>query len=205
MGGGAEKLNNLEAYPDFTSEPKILFMARAWDTDLIENKAQKAAVEAINETRAECIRVLRKQFGRRFFGGLAHDDYAVKHFKDCLLPDGNLSNKQKYLEILKDFPICITTTGLNRSIGWKLGEYVALSKAIITEPLHFQVTGNFANEINYLEFFSPEELINTATRLIEDENLRSEMMINNYRYYQSYLKPDSLILNSLSIVFKAEF
>lgn len=177
-------------------------MARAWSPDLIEAKVQKEAVEALNEIRAESIGVLRKEFGERFFGGLAHDDYAVRHFKDCLLPDGNLSNKRKYLEILKNFPICVTTTGLNRSNGWKLGEYVALSKVIITEPLHFQVTGNFANEINYLEFTSPDELVNAAVRLFENKNLRFEMMMNNYRYYQSYLKPDSLILNSLSIVFQ---
>ncbi len=125
-------------------------MARAWNPDLIESKAQKEIVEALNETRAASVRVLRKKFGERFFGGLAHDDYAARHFKDCLLPDAALSSKRKYLEILKNFPICVTTAGLNRSNGWKLGEYVALSKAIITEPLHFQVTGDFANEVNTL-------------------------------------------------------
>ena len=101
---------------------------------------------------------------------MAHDDYAMRNFKDSLLPDGNLSNKRKYLEILKNFSICVTTTGSNRSNGWKLGEYVALSKAIITEPLHFQVPGNFTGEVNYLEFTSPDELAVTATRLFDDKN-----------------------------------
>lgn len=203
--GEAERLDNLEFYPDFTLEPQVIFMARAWDKNLIEAESQKETVKALNETRAECVRSLRKEFGKNFFGGLAHEDYAVKYFKDCLLTDNSLSNKQKYLKILKNFPICVTTTGLNRSNGWKLGEYVALSKAIITEPLHFQVTGDFTKETNYLEFTSPDELIEAATRLFEDKNLRSEMMMNNYRYYQSYVKPDSLILNSLATVFRHSF
>lgn len=198
----AEQLKNLEAYPDFNLEPKVLFMAKAWDPNLIEAKKQKEIVEAINETRAECVRVLRKEFGGRFFGGLEHDDYSKKNFKDALLPDGNLSNKRKYLEILKGFPICVATTGLNNSNGWKLGEYVALSKAIISEPLHYRVPGNFMKEKNYLEFAAPEELVESATRLFEDENLRLAMMTNNYRYYQGFVKPDALVLNSLSVVFR---
>ena len=184
-------LKELESYPNFNLEPKVLFMVRAWDTNLIEDKSQKEIVEELNETRAQCVRILRKEFGERFFGGLAHDDYAVRNFKDCLLPKSELSNKSKYLEILKSFPICVTTAGLNRSNGWKLGEYVALSKAIITEPLHFQVPGDFAKEINYLEFTSPDELVNAAARLFENRVLRFEIMMNNYRYYHSYLKPDS--------------
>lgn len=199
--GEAEQLNKMQAYPSLAAPPKVLFMARVWDTNLIENKAAKENVEQINESRAECVRRLRKEFGTRFFGGLAHEDYAVKHFQDCLLPDNNLSNKRKYLEILKQFPICVTTVGLNGSNGWKLGEYVAFAKAVITEPLQFAVTGDFAPEKNYLEFDTPDRLIEAATRLIDDESLRVRMMMNNFRYYQSYLKPDALILNTLAVVF----
>ena len=198
--GETEQLDRMQAYPSFNAPPKVLFMARAWDTSLIENESRKETVEHINETRAECVRQLKKEFGTRFFGGLAHDDYAAKRFKDCLLPDGSLSNKRKYLEILKDYPICVATTGLNNSNGWKLGEYVAFSKAIVTEPLHFRTTGNFTGGENYLEFTTPEESVAAVNHLFENKSLRSKIMLNNYRYYQSYLKPDALILNSLATV-----
>ena len=200
--GETEQLDNLEALPDFSLEPKIIFMARAWDTSKIETESQREEVEAINETRAACVRVLRKEFGSKFFGGLAHDDYAARHFGDVLLPEGDLSNKRKYLEILENFPICVATTGLNGSNGWKLGEYVALAKAIITEPLIFEVTGDFAAGRNYLEFTNADELANSAARLFEDKDLRFAVMMNNYRYYQSYLRPDALVLNSLETVFR---
>ena len=198
--GETEQLGNLEALPDFSLEPKILFMARAWDTSRIQLKDQTSAVENINETRAECIRSLRREFGERFFGGLAHDDYSIEHFKDCLLPDSNLSNKRRYLEIIKGYPICVATSGLNRSNGWKLGEYVALSKAILTEPLHYKVTGNFSAEKNYLEFTDSAQLLNAAARLFEDEKLRFQIMLNNYEYYLAFVKPDSLILQTLAVI-----
>ena len=200
--GETEQLDNMQSYPQFDAPPKCLFMARVWDTDLIPDQTKQETVEQLNENRAECVRRLRKEFGENFFGGLAHEDYAVKHFRDCLLPDGNLSNKRQYLEILQNYPICVTTVGLNNSNGWKLGEYVAFSKAIVTEPLQFQVAGNFNSEANYLEFIAPENLVEATTRLFEDANLRSAIMMNNYRYYQAFLRPDSLILNSLSTVFQ---
>ena len=197
-----EQLNNLEALPDLLAEPKIIFMARAWDTAKIEATDKSQLVENINETRAQCVRALRKEFGDFFYGGLEHNDYAKTHFKDCLLPDASRSNKQSYLQTLKQFPICVTTVGLNNSNGWKLGEYVALSKAIITEPLKFDVPGNFKTEKNYLEFVNSGELINAAARLFENASLRREMMMNNYRYYNSYLRPENLVLNTLNTVFE---
>lgn len=195
-----ERLDNMESYPPFDLSPKVLFMARAWDTNRIENKQRREAVEQINEIRAECVRRLKREFGTRFFGGLAHEDYAVKNFRDCLLPDKSLSNKRKYLKVLKDFPVCIATTGLNDSIGWKLGEYVAFARAIVTEPLRFQATGDFKKESNYLEFTGSDEVVESVARLFEDRRLRLSMMTNNYRYYRSFVKPDSLILNTLAIV-----
>jgi len=198
----AEQINNLEAFPDFGVDPKIIFMTRVWNPQNIEDKKQKKAVENINETRADCIRILRKEFGDRFFGGLEIDDFSSENYKDCLLPNQNFSKKRKYLENLKTFPICIATTGLNNSTGWKFAEYVALSKAIISEPLFFQVPGNFEPEKNYLEFSAPETLLDAATLLFENKDLRSEIMMNNYRYYQAFLRPDSLVLNTLATVFQ---
>ncbi len=198
--GGAEQLNYLEALPDFNLEPKILFMARAWDTNRIESREQKESVEQINESRAAYVRALRQEFGLRFFGGLAHDDFSRKYYRDCLLPDESLADKRKYLEFVKTFPICVATTGLNRSNGWKLGEYVALAKAIITEPLHYQVTGDFAAGKNYLEFTDTEQLRQTAAKLLDDKELRVRLMLENYQYYNAFVRPDSMILQSLAIV-----
>jgi hypothetical protein len=197
--GEAERLENLEGAPDFGAEPRILFMARLWDPGAIESKEQGDQVRAINEVRAECVRLLRKEFGQRFFGGLARDEFSLRHYTDCVLADTGLSNKRAYLKTLAGFPVCVATTGLSRSNGWKLAEYVAFSKAIITEPLVYEVPGDFSVGANYLEFLTPAGLAEAATRLFEDRALRSEMMTNNYRYYRDHVRPDAIVRNSLSL------
>ena len=101
------------------------------------------------------------------------------------------------MKLLREFPIGIATTGLHGSIGWKLAEYVSYSKAIVTEKLNYRVPGHFEKELNYLDFVSPEGCVESAARLFQNYSLRCQLMINNYRYYQSYLRPDSLVLNTL--------
>lgn len=195
-----ERLDNMQAAPDFAKEPRVLFMARVWNTQNLPDQSQRQIVEKTNETRAATIRVLRETFGDKFFGGISRDEFSEKHFKDVLLPDNSLSNKRNYLAMLKNFPICVATTGLNDSIGWKFAEYVTFSKAIISEPLKYEVTGDFRKGKNYLEFENDAELVNSIERLMTDDELRNSMMQRNFEYYQNYLKPDKLILNTLQIV-----
>lgn len=195
-----ERLDRMNAAPNFDLLPKVLFMARAWDVENIPDQSQKLIVKEINETRAEAIRLLRQQFGDNFYGGLLQDKFSRTHFKDVLLPDELSSNKRNYLKMMKDFSICVATRGLNNSNGWKLAEYVAFSKAIVTESLYYQVPGDFEEGKNYLEFTSPDELSNAVSLLFEATNLRNSMMDNNYKYYQKFLRPDALVLNTLKIV-----
>lgn len=91
----------------------------------------------------------------------------------------------------------MATTGLHGSIGWKLAEYVAFSKAIVSEQLIYDVPGPFAAGRNYIEFTSPEECLNGALRLIEDMALRKQVMQSNADYYRDYLRPDALVRNAL--------
>lgn len=194
------QLDEMEAAPALNQNPRVLFMARAWNTEELLDTSQKEKVEEINIMRAESVRALRETFGEKFFGGLMRDDFSEKYFKDVLLPDESLSNKKTYLEILRNFPICVATTGLNNSIGWKFAEYVAFSKAIISEPLKFQLPGDFTENKNYLKFTNSEELVNAVSQLFEDENLRQTMMKNNFDYYCEFVRPDKLVLNTLKIV-----
>jgi hypothetical protein len=193
------RVNRLEFYPALKLPPKVLFMIRAWDPSKLKPGSISSKGENINDTRAQCVRMLKREFGKRFLGGFRHDDYSRERFSDCLLSDNNLAKKKNYMKLLREFPICIATTGLHGSIGFKLAEYVCYSKAIVTERLNCRVPGHFEKELNYLEFVSPNGCLESTIRLFQDHKLRQQLMINNYRYYQSYLRPDSLVLNTLAI------
>jgi hypothetical protein len=99
--------------------------------------------------------------------------------------------------------ICVATTGLHGSIGGKFAEYVCLSKAILSEKLQYAVPGDLREGRNYLEFTTADECVEQAWRLFSDRALRNRLMCNNARYYNAWLRPDMLILNSLLTAYGA--
>jgi len=189
----------MQALPDYAAPPRLLFNVKAFDP---HNEPDRLAAKAeermqINEMRAACIRALRTEFGRHFFGGFVPSGYARKHFKDELIREPELAAKKNYLRLLEAHPICVATTGLHGSIGGKFAEYVCLSKAILSERLNFSVPGALREGDNYLQFATVDECVEQARRLFVDRELRQRLMSHNARYYHAFLRPDMLILNTL--------
>jgi hypothetical protein len=160
---------------------------------------QIAQIEQLNEMRAGCIRSLRKEFGPRFHGGFEHTEYAVRKYGDALAGRASDTRKNSYLRLLRDYPIGVATTGLHGSIGWKLAEYVATSRAIVTEPLRSLVPGPFDCPVNYLTFRTSAECVERVAGLLEDREARERMMDANRVYYHEWLRPDSLVKRTLEI------
>lgn len=191
-------VERFESLPRCTAQPKILFYTRVWDPGRIANKPGLVEErQTINAMRAACVRRLRQEFGSLFQGGIEPTEYARHHFSDCLATDPQATRKRNYLHMLRQAEICIATVGLQESNGWKLAEYVAGAKAIVSEPLRFSVPGAFAREENYLEFNSPEECVARVAELVQDPAKRYQMMLRNHGYYHTHLRPDMLIWNTL--------
>ena len=198
------KLSHLESFPQYFLKPKVIFQTTAHDPYDIKDRPQEKIEERIKlaEFRASCIRYLRKELKNKAIVGFVHNKFTKRKYPDLLLDDPKAGQKRNYLNLLKQIPICVTTTGLHGSIGAKFSEYIALSKAIVTEPLNYSVPGNLTEGQNYLTFSSPEDCVTKCIELITNKELMKEMMYNNYVYYHSFLKPDKLVLNTLNIVLK---
>ena len=78
-----------------------------------------------------------------------------------------------------------------------MGEYIAASRGIVSEPLQFEVPGDFKKNQNYFEFENEESLLQQIDLLLSNKDLLVQTMKNNYHYYNNYLKPDILVLNTL--------
>jgi hypothetical protein len=184
----------LQADPDPTLEPRVLFMVGLWDpSDVPADRQDKVAeFEAINEMRVACIRSLRREFGHRFTGGVMHTDFARRRYPDVLLDDPRAALKRSYIRRVRQHPICVATTGLHGSNGWKLAEYVALSRAIVAEPLRYAIPGEFAAPSHYLGFRSADECTGQVHRLMADPTLRHAQMRANQHYYQHHMRPEAL-------------
>jgi hypothetical protein len=189
----------MESKPDLNAPPKVLFQVAAYDPFDDPNRSQDKIDErmCINEMRARCIRILKKELGDRFSGGFIASPYSLEHYAELSVPDGPAAQEQ-YLETLRSVPICVATTGLHGSTGWKFAEYVAFAKAILSEPLLYDVPPPFAEGRNYVAFTTAQECLSGAVKLIEDASLRRELMRNNTVYYRSQLRPDALIRSALT-------
>lgn len=197
-------IKSFEDVPRLDKIPKILFIARLWDSNAKEiiSKEKQEEREYINEFRANCIRAVRKEFRNNFFGGIMLSDYAIKYCPDIVIHDRKITKRNNYINIVKQSSICIATMGLHRSTGWKFAEYISASKAIVTEEQYYEATGDLKEGDNFLTFNSPVDCINQINELVNDENYRYKMMINNFEYYNKFVKPDQLILNTIITALK---
>ena len=196
-GAAVNWYKRFEAGPNLKQNPKVIFMTQLWNTHNISNRQILEERMEINKMRCECIDLLRKEFPRQFYGGVYPSEYALALHKDFVIPDKKVFHKKNYLARMHASDIGVTTMGLFGSNGGKLGEYVAASKAIVSERLRYQVPGDFESGLNYLEFTTPEECVSQVRKLVDNPDLRFAMMLRNQTYYQSCLRPDVLVWNSL--------
>jgi len=192
-------LEDYEHGPEATGEgARILFLSKVWDpfkSNLsIEKREERLS---INQMRSECIRKLRKEFGSSFIGGLEANKLAMESFSDCVVENTELTRKDRYLRLMQSSDICISTVGLQDSNPAKLAEYIAASRAIVTEPLRHQVPGDFSPPHNCLFFRNADECVHQVRELFNDTEKRKEMMRRNHAYYRNYLRPDVLVMNAL--------
>jgi hypothetical protein len=203
LSGRGRRQHTIEALcaaPAVDHDPRAIFMTRVYAPAKGEAGVRNPLNEPtiVNPMRAQCVLHLRDVFGDKFFGGIEHSPYAHQHFESALLADNAESARSRYLALLRKYSIGVTTTGLHGSIGGKLAEYVAFGKAIVTEPLNYEVPGDFCEGRNYLTFTSPAECARQVARLMEDRELRHSMMQANWDYYRLFLRPDKLVRNALS-------
>lgn len=188
------------------NKPKIIFSARLWDDHAGDGSPNEKAIDKdkqfyqesseINKNRIEIIRQAKKIYGDNFIGGIYDSDIARKLAPDIIL-NRYETLKNNYLKTMKSSDICIASMGLSGSTGWKTGEYVAASKAIIAERFVYTCPGEFCEDKNYLEFNNVNECLERLEYLYNNPNIIVEMQKNNFIYYHKYLRPDMQALNSM--------
>lgn len=192
---------DFEFFPIPSKENKVLFIAGLWNPDDVTSEHLKIEREVMNKNRINCIKACQREFGDRFIGGVQKGDFSTNHSKDMIMPL-SFTKRETFLKTIKEHNICIATSGLHNSIGWKFGEYVAASRAIITESLIYELPGDFSNNKNFLVFNNEGELLNNIYFLLNDKDALFNMMMNNFHYYNNYLRPDKLVLNTLLRIYQ---
>ena len=78
--------------------------------------------------------------------------------------------------------------------GWKLGEYLALGKAIISTPILNELPEKLEHGKNiYYVNGDLKEIEEAINRLLNDKNLREHLERGAYSYYKRNVAPLSVI------------
>jgi glycosyltransferase involved in cell wall biosynthesis len=99
----------------------------------------------------------------------------------------------EYLDKIKKSAVVFNTPSVCGCHGWKLCEFLAMGKAIISTPLSNKMPGDFLPNINYLEVNSKEEIHNAILYFQNNPEKRKKMEIANKKYFEEFLSPVSVV------------
>ena len=91
----------------------------------------------------------------------------------------------------------LASTGLHQSSGWKIAEYLAAGRAIVSEPLCYEVPGPFQAGENYLTYTSADGCIEQIRTLLAHPEQILQMGQRNRAYYDTWLRPDQIVTKAL--------
>ena len=180
-------------------KPRILFLTRLWDPDepaVRQYPELQAEWRQVNADRIELLHRLQSAFPEQFTGGVSDNACARQLCPELIVPD-KLTGKRAYLHRMQHTEICVASTGLHGSTGWKLAEYVAAGRAIVTEPLRYTLPGGFEEGKNYKTYTSPAECETQLRQLLADPAAILAMAQHNAAYYQAWLRPEQQVRQAL--------
>lgn len=105
-----------------------------------------------------------------------------------------------YIEKTKRSAFVFNTPSVVGCHGWKLAEYLAMGKAIISTPLTNMMPGIFEKNIHYIEAKNAEEITAAVKELREHPEKLRQLKENAKSYYNQYLTPTAVMNRILSRV-----
>lgn len=176
---------DFEVRPEEPSDQKVLFQTRVWDPRRYKKR------EKINKIRADTVRALKSAFGKRFVGGLVPTPFAKERYADCL--STHSYRHDHFINLIRTCLVAVTSTGLHDSIGWKIPEYLAASRCIVTEPLKFELPISLEEKKHFLSYRTPQECVQACQVILNQPELAQEMRRSNWEYYENNVRPSVLL------------
>lgn len=163
----------LHLYSASVSDPdELFFIATHW------SKHANA-----NPPRQNFVRAVRGMEGLRFQGGLVGD------------PDPDTAahrrySMSEYLDRTGRSVAAFNTPAVHGCLGWKLGEFLALGKAIVTLPIDRELPEPLVDGVHvHVVDGSPESIVDAIARLRRDHAYRLALEKEAAAYYQRWLHP----------------
>lgn len=179
------------SYLDIKSDKAYVFhVSSIWNID----------TKGINISRANFIKSCKRNGAFDFEGGLVDIGYPYDYIEDIdeVFYRNRKISLEEYLKKTKESIFVFNGPSVMNCHGWKLGEYLAMGKAILSVPLSNELPGVFENkkEIHIVED-SFEGISEGITYIAEHPEYKKQLEKNALDYWDKYGKPDVVILNIL--------
>ena len=179
----------LEEYVHIEPHEKYVFhLSTLWQSDEWNHND-----EGVNYRRALFIRACMSLDTELIFeGGLvtSRTDESIDAFRDCLSQQLPI---RKCLQKTKKSTFVFNTPAYWDCHGWKLGEYMALGKAILSTPLSNDLPSPLVEgeHIHYVNITSATALHDAIRLLLSDKAYRQRLEKNIHRYWCDYGTPQA--------------
>lgn len=173
----------LKEYTLTKSSPnKIFFLNSIW-------KEEKKT----NYNRAMFIEMCKEVEDVNFEGGFAARKNGDNLGFDSLVYSQTIALKI-YLSKIKNSMAVFNTPAVLCCHGWKLGEFLALGKAIITTDHYNLMPAHLGNNEQVIYANNAFEIKNAIERLRDDIEFKNKLEFEARKYFDEYLAPDVVIL-----------
>lgn len=169
-----------DRYRPMASDPDFVFFA-AWPW---------VRHPEVNPPRAEFIRACHRQSDLHFEGG-----FAPRRRGNPEAYEGLYATKRyplrRYLDLMGRSAVAFNNPAVHGCLGWKLGEFLALGKAVISLPLgrHLPTPLEHGVHVHYVDG-SPASLDDALDRLRNDLPYRQRLETAARAYYDDWLRPE---------------
>ncbi len=169
------------AYVPGVSDPaKVFFLANFWSN----------APEA-NQRRLRFVKAVQRTPGGNLEGGFWNAGGMPSEYEPFRMPQR--VRHADYLDRTRRSAVVFNTPAMHDCLGWKLGEFLALGKAIVSTPLGREMPGRFEHGEHVHVVEGDEDSIVRALVLVAvHHDYRTKLERNARRYWEEYLAPMSV-------------
>lgn len=166
-------------------ENYVFAIATLWNrknTLTSTNVWRKLFIEAINKSNSI-------NFEGGFYALPKHPNY--ENYKDLVF--NKRYSIEDYLLKTKKSQFVFNTPAVHNCHGWKLGEYLAMGKAIISTELSNKLSKPLIDNEDFHIIKTEKELINAIELINKDQKYRTKLEKGSKDYYQKNVAPSKVI------------
>jgi hypothetical protein len=196
-GTTSNRLNQratLQAYrPTPGKRDYVFFLAWPWSKH-----------SEVNVDRAALIESARELEGIHFEGGFVPIGRLTRKRPAAGLEDLTAARQYRhgaYLRHMRKSAFAVNTPAVHDCLGWKLGEFLALGKAVISLPLTRVMPGTFEHgeQVHFIE--NTAQAPAAMRTLLDDDGYRRHLEHGARTYWETYLEPSALVRRIMARVF----